>query len=142
MIGDFLFFIKMVFLTLFLVLALQVKIGEQTVEQHTLHWAASAPLLEPLKEVAHGGVLALGRGWQAVVTSLGGKVSHFFNKENIPGHRTLGVKLERSQKFIKEQTLKAQNAMEDYGGVVESVEPKAVSQEPIYVEDLGENVGE
>jgi hypothetical protein len=52
--NDFLFFIKAFLLTLVLVLLLQIRIGEQTVEAHTMGWVQSSVVVTPLNHAAQG----------------------------------------------------------------------------------------
>ena len=112
--GDIFFFIKMIVLSGFFILFLQVRIGQNTVEEHAMLWSASAPVLEPVKEVAKGGVIAIKRSWGVALKQLGGKVSGFFSKDHLPGNRTLGVNLERSERFLKEKAETAKASAKRY----------------------------
>ncbi|MCB0413830.1 MAG: hypothetical protein KDD50_05825 [Bdellovibrionales bacterium] len=128
--GDLLFFLKMIVMTFFFVLFLQIRIGQFTVEERAITWAHNSELMQPLQEVAQGAVVAIKRGWSEVVGSFGDNVSGVFNRENIPGHRQLIPKLERSKKYLNEQLDKAEakidELQESYPEVVE--QPKKLEQ--------------
>lgn len=51
---DLMFFIKTLALALLIVMAMQIRIGEQSIETHTLDWVQTASVVEPLNGVARG----------------------------------------------------------------------------------------
>lgn len=51
---DFMFFIKTVFLTVAIVLLMQIQVGKQTIETHTLSWVQSSAITGPINTVAKG----------------------------------------------------------------------------------------
>ena len=52
---DFVYFMKLLGVTLVLVLMLQINVGEHSLETHTMNWLQSSSLVSPLNSVAHGG---------------------------------------------------------------------------------------
>ena len=52
---DFLFFVKTFCLTIALVLAMQVEVGNKTIENHAMSWMQSSMIVTPLNTVARGG---------------------------------------------------------------------------------------
>ncbi len=113
MIGDAFFIIKMLIFTMVVVVVLQVKVGDYTLEQRSLVFISQSELIKPVSEVAHGGVVAIKNGFSGFVNLFHSKTSKFFNKENLPGHRSLGLQLKRSQKYIKEKTKEVKNSVEN-----------------------------
>ena len=53
--SDFVFFLKLFGLTLVLVLAMQIQVGEISIEEHAMSWVQSSTITSPLNGVAHGG---------------------------------------------------------------------------------------
>ncbi len=51
---DFMFFVKTFLLTLVVVLAMQVRIGERSVEQHAVSFVQSSAVTMPLNQAAGG----------------------------------------------------------------------------------------
>lgn len=111
--GDIFFFIKMVVMTFFFVLLLQIRIGQFTLEERSLQWVKKSELIAPMEEVAQGGVVIIKRIWSEVIGRMGNNVSEAFNRENLPGHRKLIPKIERSKRYLNEQLEKAENKIED-----------------------------
>ena len=101
--GDIFFFIKMIVMSAFFILVMQIRIGQETLEERSMVWLKESSLVVPLQEVADGGVVALSKLWDHVVNNTG----DLFNGENLPGKRTLGIKLERSKAYVKDQLDKA-----------------------------------
>lgn len=56
---DFLFFIKTLFLTVALVLIMQIRVGDHTIEAHALSWVKTSAVVSPLNHVARGGAKLL-----------------------------------------------------------------------------------
>lgn len=108
MIGDILFFIKCLVMTFIVVILLQVKIGNMTLEERTKNWAAESSLVAPLEDVAKGGVKGIREAWKSLTGNFSKKIKNQFENNNVPGQRTLGVKLERSKKYISEKMEQAQ----------------------------------
>lgn len=51
---DFFFFVKTFFLTIFLVLAMQIQVGPTTIENHAMSFVQSSAIVAPLNSVARG----------------------------------------------------------------------------------------
>lgn len=52
---DLLFFIKTVAITLLLIVALQIKVGPSSIENHAVTFFQGSTISQPLTEVAQGG---------------------------------------------------------------------------------------
>ncbi len=51
---NILFFVKTVIMTIALVLVLQIRVGEQSLEAHSIDWVQSSSVIAPLNSMAHG----------------------------------------------------------------------------------------
>ncbi len=51
---DFLFFIKTFFLTIAIVLVMQIQVGDHSLESHAMGWVQSSAVVAPLNMVAKG----------------------------------------------------------------------------------------
>lgn len=103
MIGDTLFFIKMIIMTSFFILFLQIKIGDNTLEQKVKVAITQSAAVEPLQEVAKGGVKAIEQGWQFITKTVGHRVKSTFSNDNMPGNRSITLDFGRSKKYLKEK---------------------------------------
>jgi len=107
--GDIFFFIKMLIFSFILILVLQVKIGEKTLEEKSMDYISQSSVLPVMQGVADGGVKVIGKVWNNTMKIFGGKITGIFNTDNIPGKRTLGIKMERSKKYLAEKVKEAEN---------------------------------
>jgi hypothetical protein len=53
--SDFLFFIKLFFLTVAVVLVMQIQIGNRSLESHAIGWVQTSSVTMPLNAAAEGG---------------------------------------------------------------------------------------
>lgn len=51
---DLVFFMKLFFLTVILLLVMQIQVGERSLESHAMSWVQTSALVAPLNTVAHG----------------------------------------------------------------------------------------
>lgn len=51
---DFMFFVKTVILTVAIILLMQIQVGKQTIESHTLGWVQNSAITGPINTVARG----------------------------------------------------------------------------------------
>lgn len=56
--GDLFFVAKCFAVTLFVVVVLQIKVGSQTLESHTVDWIHSSGFVRTLQDVAEGAIKA------------------------------------------------------------------------------------
>lgn len=111
--GDIFFFLKMLVFTVVFILMMQIKIGPTTVEQKALHWIHTTSVMKPVHEVAQGGVIAIKSLWKDIVGSIDSNVKRTFNSDSVPGKRSLGIELKRSQAYLKEAAAKAKEKAKD-----------------------------
>ncbi|NJL24369.1 MAG: hypothetical protein HC902_03800 [Calothrix sp. SM1_5_4] len=52
---DFMFFVKTFFLTVAVVLLMQIQVGDRTIETHAIGWIQNSALVSPLNTAAQGG---------------------------------------------------------------------------------------
>ncbi|MDC0980310.1 hypothetical protein OAQ84_01100 [Bdellovibrionales bacterium] len=129
--GDLYFLIKTLIGTFVVVVLLQIKIGEGTVERHVMGWIHQSEMTAPIQEAAHGGVIAIRELWKKIVSGVGTGFSKSFDRENLPGSRNLGVAVERSRAYLSEQAERAAelvkgelgDEMENQQGRDEPIEP-------------------
>lgn len=124
---HFIFVAKTLAVTLVLVVLLQIRIGETTLEQKAMFFIHDSPIVEPLREVADGSVRAIRNGFRGFLDQLGQKGKSLWSSEDQPGKRSLGIQIERSQAYLKEQ---AQKVKEKVAEEISSsqAEPKPPSQ--------------
>ena len=60
--GDLFFVAKCFAITLFVVVVLQIKVGSQTMEAHTVNWIHRSGFVRQLQDVAEGAVKAAKNG--------------------------------------------------------------------------------
>jgi hypothetical protein len=70
---DFMFFVKTFLATLAVILLMQIKVGEKSVEAHTLGFVQSSSVTLPLNSVAEGGAKMVRDLVARVQKSIGGK---------------------------------------------------------------------
>ncbi len=110
--SELFFIVKSIFLTLVVIILFQVKIGETTLEEKTIYWAQQSSVLQPLHEVAHGGVKVLRESWKVFFGNLNSKFFSSLNTSNMPGKRDLNLSLKRSEAFLRDQAERVKNQSE------------------------------
>lgn len=108
MIGDLFFILKSLFLTCVVILLLQIKLGDFTLEEHSMSWLRESHAASFLQEVSHGGVLVIKRTYGAIVSQFETKWDQALDREKIPGYRQLKLKAKRSAEFMEEQAKRLQ----------------------------------
>lgn len=61
--SEALFCIKTFVLTIAIVIAMQIQVGERTIEDHALSWVQTSPVVRPLNGVARGAAKLAQDGW-------------------------------------------------------------------------------
>ncbi|MEK7356399.1 MAG: hypothetical protein AAB250_08115 [Bdellovibrionota bacterium] len=79
--GDVIFVIKTLVITVALVVMMQIKIGPNTIEQHSLAWIHHSAAVEELQEVAAGAVKAGRKGVTYVKGLIGMKQSEAYYRQ-------------------------------------------------------------
>lgn len=110
--GNLFFFLKMIVMTVVFLLFLQIKIGQNTLEEKVRVAINNSAVITPLEEVAAGGVKAIEQGWKKLSQLVGHKIKSSFSTENMPGNRSLGETLKRSQQYLKAQLQTAKRKTE------------------------------
>lgn len=105
---DLFFALKMLGVTVLIVSAMQIRIGDMSLEEHANEWAHSSAPVMVLREVSEGGLAAAHDVWVKLTSNIKTKYWQRFDKEKIPGHRQLNFSLERSEEYIEEQKAKAE----------------------------------
>lgn len=116
MMGDIFFGLRMFGITLAMVVALQIKVGDETIERISLAWIGSSSVVESLREVSNGGIKALSQAYRWASGSVDAKINRAFRSEAEPGSRSLGLSLDRSEAYKASQQAKRRAAsLEDDG---------------------------
>ena len=93
--------IKSIAVTILIVLLLQIKIGNDTIEDQAVFWFHSSSLVQPMQTVVDGGVKLIRNTLNGVVNLFHFKV--FQKVSERAGNRDLNFKIERSREYIREQ---------------------------------------
>lgn len=104
-------FIRTLAMTLVVVVLLQIKIGEFTLEQRAVDWYRTSSLTQPVQDVANGGAKLVRDILNKVANGL--KIDLFDKVADRPGRRDLGIRLERSQQYIQEKTRAAARKIQE-----------------------------
>lgn len=98
-------FIQSLIMTLVVIVLLQIKIGEFTLEQRAVDWYRTSNVAAPIQEVAEGGARIVRDAVNKVADSLNFKL--FEQVKDRPGQRDMKFRLERSKQFLEEKTRQA-----------------------------------
>lgn len=111
--GSLIFFIKTMAITLIVVVLLQIKVGNETLEDKTLHFVYTSDLTTPLREAAEGGVVFIRDLWNKIAGNINTEFSRAIESKNRPGERRIGINLERSKEYLKEKSQRAAEVVKD-----------------------------
>ena len=111
--GEIFFSLKMGFLTFVIVMLMQIQIGTQTVEQHSLNWIRTSSITGQLQEVADGGIMALRQMFSFMTKNMNADFFKNFDKENQVGFRHLKTSLTRSGAYIEEKAMRAKKKINE-----------------------------
>ncbi|MCM2282090.1 MAG: hypothetical protein NDI61_09615 [Bdellovibrionaceae bacterium] len=100
--GDIIFAIRMLVITVVIVVLMQIKLGDATLETHAHQWMRSSAAVEALQDVSKGAVKAMSQGYQALLAMIDRNVGGGFSREQMAGSRSLGLGLERSAGYEKD----------------------------------------
>ena len=125
---DLFFFIRVMVMTTIFVFFLQIRIGEQTLEQQALSLIRTSSTVVPLQRVADGGSRLLRDIWSAVTHRMNSSVGYIFNSENRPGERRLNFDWLKTKEYVKE---KADRGGEFVAKKVSDAEAWATDQERV-----------
>ena len=109
--GDFLFVIRTFIVTVVVLLILQVKVGDFTLEQRSMNWVRSSVVVSHLQEVADGSIVFIERNFKKLKAYVSSR-SKEKAKEEIKAHRTL-INFERSKEYLTEKAKVAKKVVSD-----------------------------
>ena len=107
--GDLIYFIKTLVFTVIIVLLMQVKFGEETIETKTKRALTESSVGGYLGEVAEGGVAVVGKGYHAIMNMFNIEFDKRFSRDNYPGMRSVLPAMERSKSYVKDELSKKEN---------------------------------
>ena len=99
-----LFFVLKTFLFTFLVVALlQVRIGGDTIEEHTLMWFEGTPVHRSMNEVVSGGAMLIEDSLGALAYHLEKKISNEVSDRASQVEERIESEMERGHNYLKDQ---------------------------------------
>lgn len=103
--GDFIFVIKTLVVTVAIVVLMQIRVGGRTIEQHSLAWIHTSVVVEQLQEVAAGAVKAGSKAVAYVKGALGMKPTIAREDQTI-----MGLKVKRSDAYYRQKERELEDA--------------------------------
>src|SRR5688572_28231859 len=102
-------------MTVLAVFLLQIKIGDQTVEQRSEAWIHNSAFVGALQEVADGAVVLYYRGADKVIGYMSEKFGFPYQGDDPkqPGKRQLNMQIERSKQYIQDKAGKARELIKE-----------------------------
>jgi hypothetical protein len=99
--GEFFFVLKTMVFTIALILCLQIKIGQTTIEQRSLTWMRQSIAIDALRGVADGAVSVAGEGYAWAKATY---------EKRAYGSETKHVRRTKSEKDLQSDAKKAADA--------------------------------
>lgn len=107
---DFFFVIKCLVFTVILVFAMQIKIGNETIESQSMTWLHESSAVHSLQLVADGAIKSVRHGLNWASNYFDTKIGA--NDKKRPGSRLQNLAVKRSDVVEREQELKRRAAEE------------------------------
>lgn len=126
--SELFFALKMTLVTFVLLIFMQIRVGEVTLEEHAHVWIQTATPILFLREVAEGGLSASYDAWSKMTAGIKAKYWNKYNPSQAPGKRQLGMSLDRSDAYLDEQKAKAQELVEAQKRKKEKVESELTAR--------------
>lgn len=99
---EFFFFLRIMFFTAVTVLLMQVRWGEETIENHTMNLLTTSAIVAPIDTTAQGAVVFIRNSWNSMTKSFNTRFSNSLRGDNQPGSRLSGLNVGRSQAVEKQ----------------------------------------
>lgn len=107
--SELFFFLKCFVMALVFIVLLQIRMGDSTLEDRAMSWVRQSSLVQPLQEVAQGGVTVIREGWKGLANKVGSKFNSTFSSDQFPGARSINLQWERSRAALREQVDRAKD---------------------------------
>lgn len=102
---NIVFFFKVLVFTFSVVLILQVKVKEQTLEDRTLEWIKNSSFIQPLQDFTLASLILSKKTLKDFVNKIQSKLSH--SNPSFPiGSRALKFKMKRSKEVLENENQK------------------------------------
>ncbi|MCB0350723.1 MAG: hypothetical protein KDD38_06035 [Bdellovibrionales bacterium] len=111
--GDLFFFVRVMVITIVVVLLMQIRWGNTTIENHAMNFISSSSVVKPIDDVASGTVRFIRNSWSAFIKGINTNFSNALRRENQPGQRHSGFNLQRSEQYVREQAVKTRDVAND-----------------------------
>lgn len=95
--GSILFFLKSMVVTTVVVLLMQIRWGDGTIEDYTMDFLTSSAVVKPIDQTAKGSVIFIRNTWSKITRSLNTNFSNALRSENQPGSRQASLAVRRSE---------------------------------------------
>lgn len=109
--GNLFYIIKIGLVTFLFVVFMQIQVGQNTIENHAENFIRKSSFMEPVREVAEGGFIAVKNIYRKSLKTIDSFVTKQFRSENSPGQRKL-MEIKRSLAYQKEQEKKIESTEE------------------------------
>ncbi len=109
---DIFFVVRMIVITFALILTMQIQINDRTLEERSLAWIRTSPVVEELQKIADAGVIGARKVWGNLTSKFGDNVFKGFKSEDKPGNR-LRASWERSKVYIEEKAREAKEKVQE-----------------------------
>ncbi len=112
--SELFFVIKSLFVSLLILLSLQIKVGPETMESHFTEWVEKSWVTNQLQTVSKGMALALEDG----AKKISGSLRKAFGNTNpqVENASRMNFEFKRNPAVIEEQKLRSKGAIYDSGG--------------------------
>ena len=97
--------------TVIVIIFLQIRTGDQTLEQRSENFIRQSTMIGHLQQVADGALVVLQKLMGQVGQVFETKVSKTIDTSNLPGNR-LNIDISRSREFLREQAARAKKAVD------------------------------
>ncbi|MCB9025633.1 MAG: hypothetical protein H6625_04905 [Bdellovibrionaceae bacterium] len=111
--SEIFFILKSFILTILIVIFMQVKVGETTIEEKTLLWIESSTIISPIQKIVDGGVKVVKETWKTAFGNLNSKFFNSVKPKNLPGKRDLNLVIERSEEYLRDRAKKTSKAIQE-----------------------------
>lgn len=110
--GHLFYVLKIGIATFLIVVLMQIEVSHKTVENHAEGFIRKSSLLEPARQIAEGGFIALKNIYRKSIIIADSFVTKQFRAENSPGQRKL-LEIKRSLAYQKDKAKKLETADEE-----------------------------
>ena len=101
--SELAFAIKMAVIAFVVVILMQIRVGDESVENHAHNFIQTSAAVLYLREVAEGGLAAVHDGWSKLTSNIKTRYWSKYDSKNAPGQRQLEMTIDRSEAYLEAQ---------------------------------------